>query len=300
MFSLKHCQEDSLEHMFSSLKEPYRGTPTLKDLVVSGQLHHVRQRAKLMQSSAKPAAGVQSWDGLPRAHMVTLANQALDGACQFVSASLVKVRPSDLKAHLQDWWREEGEELLFRTHHNEADTALVSEESGIDGIGEDHDSDEEEVDAVDGVPSQRLVEEDEQVKSVVEHAEQHIEAARHIKQLTADLGEGVQTNLLSRFESMAEPSELGDMLQHVPKEPQEESAQKFMLRPGKTLVGLIEKAGLAPDIDGTIEEDSESTSWSRCQRLVPLMVHFMNQACVRLDNSDNFFDFLCFLSFLFI
>ena len=270
--------------MFSRLKEPYRGTPTLKDLVVSGQLHHVRQRSKLRGSSAKPAVGVQSWDGLPRAHMLTLANQALDGACQFVSASLVQVPPSDLKAQLQDWWREEGEVLLFRTHHCEEDTAVVSDETGLGEIGEDDrddDSDEEEVDGADGAPSQPLVDEDEQVKSVVEHAEQHIEAAQEIKQLTADLGEaeeGVQTSLLSRFNSVAEPLELEGMMQHMPKEPQEDSAQKFVLRPGKTLVGLIEKAGLAPDIDGTVQKDSESMCWSRCQRLVPLMVEFMNQA----------------------
>lgn len=281
MFSLKHCQEDSLEHIFGKLKEPYRGTPTLKDLVVSGQLHHVRQRANLAQSSAKPAVGVQSWDGLPRAQMLTLANQALDGACQFLSASLVKVPPSDLKAHLQDWWREEGEELLFRTHHDEADEADTAD---IGGIGEDDDSDEEEVD---GDPSQPPLDEDEQVKSVVEHAEQHLEAAREIKQLTADLGAGaagaagVQTSLLSRFDSVAERSQVQDMMQPVPKEPQErqeDSAGKFILRPGKTLVGIIEKAKLAPDIEGTLEEDSESMSWSRCQRLVPLMVQFMNQA----------------------
>lgn len=310
MFSLKHCQEDSLEHMFSRLKEPYRGTPTLKDLVVSGQLHHVRQRAKLAQSSAKPAVGVQSWDGLPRAQMLTLANQALDGACQFVSASLVKVPPSDLKAHLQDWWREEGEELLFRTHHDEADTADVG------GIGEDDRDDDSDEEEVDGDPSQPPVDEDEQVKSVVEHAEQHLEASREIKQLTADLGAagagaaGVQTSLLSRFDSVAEPSELErledteDMMQPVPKEPrerQEDSARKFMLRPGKTLVGLIEKAKLAPDIEGTLEEDSESMSWSRCQRLVPLMVHFMNQAgsclivCKARMRLDNFLRFLSFL-----
>jgi len=40
LFSLKHAQEDQLEHYFASLKRPYQGTPTFKDLVVAAQVHH--------------------------------------------------------------------------------------------------------------------------------------------------------------------------------------------------------------------------------------------------------------------
>jgi hypothetical protein len=51
LFSLKHAQEDQLEHYFASLKRPYQGTPTFKDLVVAAQVHHTRQKNKVANAA---------------------------------------------------------------------------------------------------------------------------------------------------------------------------------------------------------------------------------------------------------
>lgn len=78
-YSLRCCMEDSLEHRFSQVKAPFRGTPSLKDAVVSGHLLHVRQSRSSIPVTclAEPGAPLSKRARDLRA----MANEALDTAC---------------------------------------------------------------------------------------------------------------------------------------------------------------------------------------------------------------------------
>ena len=269
LFTLKHAQEDQLEHYFASLKRPYQGTPTFKDLVVAAQVHHTRQKNKVANAANVQQHGkLQHWGGLPRSDVVELSNGALDTACQFVSALMVQVPASQLQADLVEWWQRDGEQLLFRSDPEEENGEKDASAEFV--VDDESDGDSEE----DSDPAVNL-DEDDAVSAAVEHAEVHMAAAREIDDLNQKLRDTAKVNLEERFGMVADDLQETHML-HDPCE----GNDRIILRPERTLGGLLRSADVASESDGRLQEhsDGELAAVDRGWKLMPIIMKFMVQA----------------------
>lgn len=64
--------------------------------------------------------------------VVTLANRALDSACQFQSVISIGSEPNTLKQLLESWWTEDGKKLLIQCYTEGGLMSKVAEEDGSD------------------------------------------------------------------------------------------------------------------------------------------------------------------------
>lgn len=275
LFSLKHAQEDQLEHYFASLKRPYQGTPTFKDLVVAAQVHHTRQKNKVANAAnLQQHTKLQHWGGLPRSDVVELSNRSLDTACQFVSALMVQVPASQLQADLVEWWQRDGEQLLFRSNPEEENGEKDASAEFV--VGDESDGDSEE----DSDPVVNL-DEDDAASAAVEHAEVHMAAAREIDDLNQKLQDTAKVNLEERFGMVTHDLQESQILPD-PCEGNDPN-DRIILRPDRTLGGLLQSADVASESDGRLQEhgrhgDGELAAVDRGWKLMPIIMKFMVQA----------------------
>lgn len=273
LFSLKHSQEDALEHMFSGIKSAYRGTPTFKDLLVSTQLAHNRQR---QQQKQKIDDGLEQWGGLDNGQVNHLAGVAYHAATTFFATTLPNTRPADLQVKFQNWFEASGKTQLFRggpsSHQdkNEMEGEEGEKQEDEEELAEGNNSDSGSECAGSEVEGEGQIHEDpedKEVADVLTHAEVHMAAAAEISNLqNAEKAE----NAVDHFES----SRSDQHRQHA--RDCSEPPRQLGLRPEKTLAGILAGAGLLSYKPGAV--DTEEHAVERGWKLAPKLVDFMVEA----------------------
>ena len=108
IFAEKVC-----EHHFSKVKQPWRGTPSLRECIYSTQSVHVENSRKVlpkMSDQTKP-----KMPGLDPSEASRLFLEAYNSAALFQSWIQHDQRPQDVKENFELWWHKTGSAFLTQT-----------------------------------------------------------------------------------------------------------------------------------------------------------------------------------------
>ncbi|CAE7389123.1 unnamed protein product, partial [Symbiodinium microadriaticum] len=126
--------ERAAELHFSSIKKGYRGTPSLRDLLVGTHKHHL-EHAKIEGKPGKPSCQQVSAEMTGK-----ISEEALKRAILWQSWTSVNRKPQQIKQEFDNWWKKEGIEWLDASGEDGCDDGeLLAQDDAMEDQGEEED-----------------------------------------------------------------------------------------------------------------------------------------------------------------
>ena len=128
--------ERAAELHFSSIKKGYRGTPSLRDLLVGTHKHHL-EHAK---GASKPEKRSCKCEQVSADMTAKISQEALNHAILWQSWTSVNRKPQQIRQELENWWRTEGRSWLDSSDGFDCDDGeLLAESDAMEDQGEEED-----------------------------------------------------------------------------------------------------------------------------------------------------------------
>ena len=113
------CQELAIESHFSRVKAPYRGMPTVRDMIYGSLLNHIQQMKALQQVSFCQKLPADREFAVPEEELSNLSKKALATTCELHSMLVVDRTAEQSYSLLRAWYHSEGASFFNAPKHED-------------------------------------------------------------------------------------------------------------------------------------------------------------------------------------